>query len=112
MWAFFTLLFGRLTDDLGATIRKHTQHLEVIMATLTEIQAAIAANNTVIEEIHGDVLEVKASNAVLAAKVAELQAQLPDNALVAEVADMVAAQGVKLATIAAEVPEPTLPPAA
>jgi chromosome segregation ATPase len=77
---------------------------------LQDIKAQLEANNAVIAEVAGDVGELKASNEELKMKIEELQAQLPDNALVAEIAAIVASQSENLASIAAVVPEPSPEP--
>jgi chromosome segregation ATPase len=86
------------------------QQLGEINMALQDIKAQLEANNAVIAEVAGDVGELKASNEELKMKIEELQAQLPDNALVAEIAAIVASQSENLASIAAVVPEPSPEP--
>jgi peptidoglycan hydrolase CwlO-like protein len=98
--------------DLSATERREglttiNQTLETFMATtnekLTEVLSALKAFEVTVDEVDGDVKE-------LAAKVAELAAQIPDNALVQEIADKTAAVSAKLSATAAIVPEPPVTP--
>jgi chromosome segregation ATPase len=87
-----------------------THQLGEIRMALQDIKAQLEANNAIITEVAGDVGELKESNEELKMKIEELQAQLPDNALVAEIAAIVASQSENLASIAAVVPEPSPEP--
>jgi septal ring factor EnvC (AmiA/AmiB activator) len=120
MWEFiryaFDFLTGTLRGDLLALRELINQNQEALTKqmsdvnqVLTDTRLKLEQNNAVIAEIAGDVQELKTSNETLAAKVAELQAQIPNNPLVQEIAALVGGQGDTLSTIAAVVPEPPPP---
>ena len=112
----FDQLSTQLRGDLVALrelINTNKEELKKFMSdvnqVLTDTKLKLEQNNAVIAEIAGDVQELKDSNDTLAAKVAELQSQIPNNPLVQEISDLVTGQGATLSTIAAVVPEPPAP---
>lgn len=116
-WDFIKHVFERLfgfSNEFGsvnAKLDRLTTNQETQMSDLQSVKAALESNTATIAEIAGDVQELKTSNDALTAKVDELTKQLPDNALVGEIAALVAAQATSLRSIADVVPEPEAPPA-
>lgn len=109
-YEFLSKVFDYLTAGVKAQFDQLKTEVKVTLMALNEelrsMRDTLASNTAVIQDIAGDIDELKATNGDLAAKVDELLANQPDNPLLAEVKSLVDAQASTLRQVADKVPEP------